>query len=185
MKGIALFVVFEIKKLDNLSQEDWESEQIHCHIHTEEGRMENFHSFVDFKKFVVGSFGACSYIPLDQFPRGLIKQSQVIGVSFSVNRPDLELKTKKCGMHFIHEQNVKEFCQELALCSSEHLNEEVMLCQHCKQLLDDAMIGNVKTIFNQQPHYEEEENYTEEETTSSESQMKRDVESLLSRLFQV
>lgn len=184
-KGIAVFIVFEIKKREIFSGEDLKSEKIHCHIHTEEGRVENFFSFLDFKDFRVGSFGACSYTPQDQFPRKLNQEGQVIGVSFSVNTPNLVLR--KCGMHFIHELNMKEFSYELAMCnpSAKQLEGEVSFGQHCLQLLDEAIIETTRTIYHGdiQPHHEAEDDYHAEDISDPTIQMKRDVESLLSRLY--
>ncbi|PON97453.1 TIR-NBS-LRR-like protein [Trema orientale] len=184
-KGIAIFIVFEIKEREIFSGDDQKSEEIHCHIHTEEGSVENFFSFHDFKDFRVGSFGACSYIPQGQFPRRLNQEIQVIGFSLEVNTPNLELR--KCGMHFIHELNMKEFCHELALCnpSTRQLEGEVNLGQHCLQLLDEEIIETTRTTYSGQPHHEADENYMlEEDTSDPASQMKRDVEPLLLRFFQ-
>ncbi|PON67246.1 TIR-NBS-LRR-like protein, partial [Parasponia andersonii] len=185
-KGIAVFIVFEIKERRIFSGEDLKSEKIHCHIHTQEGRVENFLSFHDFKDFRVGSFGACSYTPQDQFPRKLNQESQVIGVSFSVNTPNLELR--KCGMHFIDELNTKEFSYELAMCnpSAKQLEGEVSFGQHCLQLLDEAITVTTRTIYQGdiQPHHEAEDDYNAEDISDPTSQMKRDVESLLLRLYQ-
>ena len=79
----------------------------------------------------------------------------------------------------------KKFCQDLALSSCEHLDGEAKLCQRCTQLLDEPMIGKVRTIFGEQAHHEPEQIYTAEDTSEPTSQIRRDLESMLSRLFQV
>lgn len=112
MYGFALFVAFEILENEKF-QKSWELEKTVCHFSTREGRLEHTMVFQNFEDSRVGtSYGLCCYEPRGgQFARQLNEGSQQFEASVTTNRPDLEVKG--CGIHFIRQQDVADFVNNL------------------------------------------------------------------------
>lgn len=115
--GFALFVAFEIVENENF-QKSWELEKTVCHFSTREGRLEHPIVFQNFENYRVGSsYGLCCYEPRGgEFARQLNGVSRQFEASVTTNRPDLEVKW--CGIHFIWQQDVADFVNNLTSLAS-------------------------------------------------------------------
>ncbi|PON40622.1 hypothetical protein TorRG33x02_339970 [Trema orientale] len=189
MEGMALFVVFEIKADENFDKGS-ELNAISCYFQVDECLLENPIVFENFKNFGVGSFGICCYIPQQWFAGKLTKASTTIEASISKERQDVELKM--CGIHPIYGLDIEEFSKNLAQTANEHRVVVWDLNRHCNELLDCRTklesFGDMISIeydrceeltTSTEPPQEAEQNESDSTT-----ERRRDIQSLLSRLFQ-
>ncbi|KAK9924376.1 hypothetical protein M0R45_032746 [Rubus argutus] len=99
--GCVLFVVFEIRYNRNFDK-SWELKDTSCHFHTHEGPLRNPLVFRNFRKFGIGTYVLCCYMPQRQFSGKLNKASHLLRASVSTERSDL--KVKGCGIQLISQQ---------------------------------------------------------------------------------
>ncbi|GMN56988.1 hypothetical protein TIFTF001_026095 [Ficus carica] len=202
-KGFTLFFAFEIKEQDNI-HEGLEPQKTACLFHSDEGGYLSF--LPDFKMQAAGSYGFCRYLPRGWFQEKYLNQaSGVFGALILTERQDLDIKM--CGLHIIFEQDVEEFSQKLFKTHAEFQDLDLNFIQHCRKFLDGARelnnLGEPSTVWDDSSHKEQgsgkaqKEDHaeptcaTKEPNSSSEdcvddwtTQMRRDTQTLLSRLFE-
>lgn len=154
-----------------------------------------------------GSYGFCRYLPRGWFQEKYLNQaSGVFGALILTERQDLEIKM--CGLHIIFEQDAEEFSQKLFKTHAEFQDLDLNFIQHCRKFLDGARelnnLGEPSTVWDDSSHKEQgsrkpqKEDHveptcaTKDPNSSSEdcvddwtTQMRRDTQTLLSRLFEV
>ncbi|XP_024022384.1 uncharacterized protein LOC21392707 [Morus notabilis] len=147
--GFALFVVFVMKELEHGNFDgELELKKIFCHFYINKRPLEKTLDFANFKHFRLGSFGVCSYVPVEWFGEQLSTSSRVIEASFSRDRLDVELRM--FGMHQVFNHEVEGFSDKLAQNANDHLDLEMNFDRHCQKLLEGAnelaASGNITAV---------------------------------------
>ncbi|XP_024933792.2 uncharacterized protein LOC112493116 [Ziziphus jujuba] len=179
--GIAIFAVFKVMEHNNFN-EYWYSKETVCEFSIGDCCVGRF-VIESLKKFGVGSYVLCIYVPQKMFAKRLKQLICVSHIQASVltDRPDVEVKM--CGKHVVYCKDVPEFTQNLVQTSKEH--QRLSSFEHYMYLLNLARRGE-SSLDSKKLHQSNRypipryEGFT---TTHLTSQVRISLRSLLSRIF--
>lgn len=175
-KGIALCVIFVVHPNSNDAPPGQDSNHCHefiCRLDMDGGIKDcPFVYKVPKKKFHVGSFGLCLFLSHARFTDHLDERS-CISPLIKTNSQDIEIKM--CGARILYEDDMVEFVQKSTEKTFRSLNDLHRPC-HDKYTQDPSNFQSLVDEVESRPYNSQSE---------SDSRLKRDIKSLLSRLYRV